>query len=236
QEALYSRWDIKRSYYDQPDGTALVTPVKSYFCPSRRSPPSLSRPGLDRAGGTDRPGSAGDYAASAGTRDGYGGEVDGWDEPNLTPANGAMICADSTVAGGRITTWKSRTTMTMIKDGASNTFLIGERHVPVDTLNADIGDGSVYNGDHHRVVGRCASDAVAETVGGARHLFDLAKGPTDMNGGPNPYQRIFGSSPTGVVNFVFCDGSVRTLTTGIPPAVLPPLAHRPHSPPRPSLG
>ena len=235
QEALFSRWDITRSYYAQPDGTVRTTPVKGYFCPSRRSPPSLSRPGLDMAGGIDRPGSAGDYAASAGTRDGYAGELDGWDSPKLTNANGAMVCADSAVAGGRLTRWKSRTSFQSIKDGTSNTFLIGERHVPLDTFNSDIGDGSVYNGDHHRVVGRCASDAVAATAGGVKYRFDLGKGPRDKDGGPERYQRIFGSNHPGVCQFVFCDGSVRVLQNGTPPATLRLLAHRADGKPVPDF-
>src|SRR5207244_2939298 len=167
---------------------------------SRRAPPSVSRPGLDMAAalGLDRPGSAGDYAASSGTRDGYGGELDGWDSPTLTNANGAMVCADSVVTAGRVTKWKSRTAFRSIKDGTSHTFLVGERHVPAETFNSDIGDGSVYNGDHHRVAGRCASDAVAATAGGVNYVFDLGKGPRDQNGGPERYQRIFGSDHPGV--------------------------------------
>jgi prepilin-type N-terminal cleavage/methylation domain-containing protein len=235
QQALYNRWDLTLSYYAQTDNVARTTPVATYFCPSRRAPPSISRPGLDLAGGLDRPGSAGDYAASAGTRDGYGGELDGWASPTLTNANGAMVCADSSVSGGRITTWRSRTSFRSIRDGLGNTFLVGERHVPAETFNSDIGDGSVYNGDHHRVAGRCASDAPVSGATGPDFVFDLGKGPRDVGGGPERYQRIFGSNHPNICQFVFCDGSVRALPNSTPPATLRLLSNRADGKPVPEF-
>jgi prepilin-type N-terminal cleavage/methylation domain-containing protein len=222
QDNLFKQWDLSRRYYDQTMGTALTTPVKTYFCPARRSPPSVSQPGVDKAGTIDRPGSAGDYACSAGDRASYGGELDGW-AASLTPANGAMICAESTVANGRIVSWRSRTSLASITDGTSNTLLIGERHVPLGTLNADIGDGSIYNGDHHRVAGRCGGPGEAAAGG---FVFDLAKGPGDKAGGTERYQRIFGSYHAGLCLFVFCDGSVHALANTIAPRTLRLLAVR----------
>src|SRR3954469_17355954 len=36
QDNLYRRWDLSRTYYEQ-NQTARLTPVRSYFCPSRRT-------------------------------------------------------------------------------------------------------------------------------------------------------------------------------------------------------
>ncbi|MBA4067202.1 MAG: hypothetical protein C0501_26550 [Isosphaera sp.] len=70
QENLYRRWDLARSYYEQP-AVARVTAVKGYFCPSRRTsagPGQLSVSGdiLVLPGGTlpHLPGATSDYAVA----------------------------------------------------------------------------------------------------------------------------------------------------------------------------
>ncbi|MBX9579716.1 MAG: DUF1559 domain-containing protein [Gemmataceae bacterium] len=68
QDNLYRQWNLAGSYYDQPRA-ARETPVKTYFCPSRRSP--SDSPGLSLSGDVDStraagslhvPGALGDYA------------------------------------------------------------------------------------------------------------------------------------------------------------------------------
>jgi prepilin-type N-terminal cleavage/methylation domain-containing protein len=72
QGLLYNRWQIDQAYYQQEDA-ARLTPVKIYFCPTRRSAstqPTASTYGDFPATGidtTNTPGALGDYAASAGT-------------------------------------------------------------------------------------------------------------------------------------------------------------------------
>jgi prepilin-type N-terminal cleavage/methylation domain-containing protein len=77
QGNLYRQWDLSRSYYQQTPAARLGI-VRSYFCPSRRSPnlaPTASilgdQPGLDSDGGASPtanvPGSLGDYAACTGS-------------------------------------------------------------------------------------------------------------------------------------------------------------------------
>src|SRR5262249_4008347 len=69
QDNLYDRWNLKRTYYDQND-TARLTPVKIYFCPSRRTSTSNGPPasisGDTPSWGNDLsaqvPGALGDYA------------------------------------------------------------------------------------------------------------------------------------------------------------------------------
>jgi prepilin-type N-terminal cleavage/methylation domain-containing protein/prepilin-type processing-associated H-X9-DG protein len=217
QQNLSARWDLTRRYYDQPDATARTTAVPIYFCPSRRQPPSLSNATVDQG----LPGSVGDYAGSGGGRLGYGGFLDD------KAADGVMIQADAVVSNNRVTRWKGRISFASVTDGTSNTFLAGERHVPRSRMNQnDIGDGSIYNGDHHRVVGRVAGTG----PNGGGYDFDLAKSPVDMNGPAgspqNRWQRIFGSYHSQVCNFVFCDGSVRAVATSTPAATLRLLAIR----------
>jgi prepilin-type N-terminal cleavage/methylation domain-containing protein len=68
QDNLYRRWDLARSYYEQP-GVSRTTPVPGYFCPSRRTasgPGQLSIDGdvLVTPNGTRLPfpGATADYA------------------------------------------------------------------------------------------------------------------------------------------------------------------------------
>jgi hypothetical protein len=72
QENLFRQWDLNRRYYDQNDA-ARLTPVRNYFCPTRRSASDASSLSGDQAilgNGTlaaNIAGSLGDYAVSLGT-------------------------------------------------------------------------------------------------------------------------------------------------------------------------
>src|SRR5262245_12388994 len=73
QDNLYYQWNLWASYYQQKD-VARTTPVKLFFCPSRRSAgsaPGLSIFGDQWSGGGPGsphvPGALGDYAANIGT-------------------------------------------------------------------------------------------------------------------------------------------------------------------------
>jgi prepilin-type N-terminal cleavage/methylation domain-containing protein len=73
EDNLYRAWDLRRTYYQQSD-LARQTPVRSYFCPTRRSAgsaPNQSVAGdIPSDGPPDTPnfpGALGDYAANVGT-------------------------------------------------------------------------------------------------------------------------------------------------------------------------
>jgi len=67
QDNLYREWDINKPYYWQNE-TARRTPVKNYFCPSRRTSSSAPKSSLsgdffgDTANPTHYPGALADYA------------------------------------------------------------------------------------------------------------------------------------------------------------------------------
>src|SRR5439155_957027 len=77
-----------------------------------------------------------------------------------------------------------------IRDGTSNTFLAGEKHVPKDMFGRlKVGDGSIYNGIWTTYSGRCAGPD-----------DPLATGPTDYRAstqGDAFDARRFGSWPPG---------------------------------------
>src|SRR5262249_18475313 len=107
-----------------------------------------------------------------------------------------------------------------VADGLSNTLLVGDKHVLVGSEGVSllpsgkyIGDGSIWNSDMLQNLGRAA---------GPRN--PLALSPTDDFGTQNI--ESFGSNHSGVVQFVFGDGSVHGLRTSIPSATLGLLANK----------
>jgi prepilin-type N-terminal cleavage/methylation domain-containing protein/prepilin-type processing-associated H-X9-DG protein len=207
QQALYAKWDLRRKYVDQLDDSVRTTPVSVFTCPARRSPGSLST--FDA-----KPGFLGDYAACGGDRLSYDGLLD-----EAPGANGAMVTALCTQTGGVLKTWRDRLRLRDITDGTSQTFLIGEKHVPVGRFGDHSGDSAMFDGDCHRTASRVAGP-------GPSYDFNLAQGPTDIAGGQERWERIFGSAHPGTCNFVFADGSVQTLSIDVSPRTLRLLAVR----------
>jgi prepilin-type processing-associated H-X9-DG protein len=168
----------------------------------------------------------------------YAGNVGEWGFMQNPPtevwagdnANGALVRGMRNSDGS----FKSRTNIDAIVDGTSNTFLAGEKHVPVNMFGrGKVGDLSIYNG-----VWTCYSGRLAGPGN------PLAKGPTDVAPASGPtsqpagwvgtyrpnknaiWARRFGSWHTGVCQFVFCDGSVKAINNNIDETNLGRLAVR----------
>ncbi len=223
---FYAGWDLNRWYYDQgetvEEGDRLrKTPVTIFFCPSRRT--ANTAPGFSITG--DRPdvqfpgsrkhyeGALGDYACCVGTNVAEDFSGDG--------GNGAVIIADwqyklPLTPPQIIDLWQSQTRFRNITDGLSHTILIGEKHVLPGTfgtntpanVQAQTGDGSIYNGDHPWVISRAAGP-----------LFPLADKDSEFNS-------QFGSWHTGVCQFAMGEGSVQPLSNDVDPLTLGQLAQR----------
>jgi prepilin-type processing-associated H-X9-DG protein len=179
---------------------AQQTTVKSFFCPTRRSP--MVAPDQITVTNTLRlpAGACGDYAVSVGTSLG-----------NDNTANGAIICChvpnppatnnddnpgyDLAV----IPSFTGYTTIASIADGTSNTFLVGEKHVvPTNFgIHAD-GDGPFYSGADYWNAQR-----------------NTAVGPAPTPQTTSSQTRRFGSYHPGVCQFVYCDGSVHAVGNNI---------------------
>jgi hypothetical protein len=253
QDNAYKRWDVQLRYYDQPNvGNPALDPtshsVPVYFCPSRRGPDV----GLSVATGTaataqdvpsspaaagytsfsHRPGGMGDYAACNGSVDSLDGNgamgisaVIAAVKPDGSAVTGtALTQLFQQPAGTRITQWRSQTSIASIKDGTSNTFVIGEKHVrPANRWGKDE-DRSIYNGQWARIFRRMAG------IGAAANLnFPLVSDPNDSWSSQTPiresFQR-FGGPHTGICQFVFGDGSVRPISTSVDDVTLTRLAER----------
>jgi prepilin-type processing-associated H-X9-DG protein len=95
--------------------------------------------------------------------------------------------------------------LTSITDGTSNTMLIGE-YMTITSLNRRSFWAYAYTSYNES----CATFAQSRTL-----LADFDKCMNSPPGGSNQCKRAWGSLHTGIINFVFCDGSVRPISTSI---------------------
>jgi prepilin-type N-terminal cleavage/methylation domain-containing protein/prepilin-type processing-associated H-X9-DG protein len=249
QENISRGWVFAIPYVQQTAAFRQMQ-VKTYYCPSRRSasdglihraeqvypgditrPPEFTPTGTadPRFAGTNQPtGALGDYAANIGE---YGHFATPPAEVCFgVNANGAMAQGALNTATGVIT---SNTDITRVTDGLSNTFLVGEKHVPQGMFGRlKVGDGSIYCGVWTTYSGRIAGIGVP-----------LGQGPTDVTPTPNlprppgstgtwrpgtdaVWSKKFGSWHPGVCQFAFCDGSVKAIRNNIDEVTLGRLACR----------
>jgi len=87
-------------------------------------------------------------------------------------------------------------------DGMTNTLLIGEKHVPPATSGKYPNDCGIFDGHHPACSQRAAGPD-----------FPLAVNDFDLNW-------RFGSPHPGICQFLFCDGTVRPISTSIDPYIL----------------
>jgi prepilin-type N-terminal cleavage/methylation domain-containing protein len=135
----------------------------------------------------------GDYAVSIGTM--------GTDFP-LTIPNGPTLVPNGAFESGQGLRWAD------IRDGLSNTILVGEKHVPRGAMSCAPWDTPLYLGQN----------GISSARAGGPD-FPLAVSVEDPGW-------KFGSSHPGICQFVFCDGSVHAIANRIDPYVLGLLTQR----------
>ncbi len=193
---IYRQMRIREPYSAQ-DPQAVQYALDVYICPSRRSAGELS---LSETVGSI--GAVGDYAGNAGSSlnlpldwAGFDVEVDGVFNSGYDSEN--PLAGD----GGLARRPKGRYKKRDIRDGLSNTIFVGEKHVESDHRGEPGGwaDGCIYNGDEPGTFMRVGGPGVP-----------IARGDMGAPGpGANP---AWGSEHSAVCNFVFGDGSTRSIT------------------------
>jgi len=189
QDAFHKQWNFKITYPNQ-SAAARDTKVAAYFCPSRRSAADAATANETMDDNTTpTTGATADYAACNGNLN-----TDYWNQ--ATPQNGVFRLYDGFPVGG--TPVMRGVKFSEITDGNSNTVMCGEKHVPPGSFGDPnpTFDGPAYNGDKQHSHRSLGSNTMART-------------PKD------PAASKFGSWHTGVCNFVFADGAVKSLRVSL---------------------
>ncbi len=196
----------------------VTTPMTAFYCPTRR--PVALYPNVVRSGGVigNNVSPAAnvartDYGINAGGDSQYNYIVQGPD--TLQQGDTTYVWPDPTAAPyliNGVSYLRSQVTMANISDGASNTYLIGEKYLNPDTY---------YTGTDN-------ADNEASTNG-----FDNDNGRCGFpNGAPMQdrpsYSDMYrwGSAHSTGARMVFCDGSVHVINYSIDPTLHSRLANR----------
>ena len=175
------------------------TPIATFNCPSRRTPapfPYVLDSSWDSYNAnTTSTVARSDYAGNAGDAN----VANFTDLTDYSQANSSTYRPD---LNGIIYS-RSEVSVAQIRDGTSNTYLVGEK-----SMNPDSYETGQSGSDNHSMYQGQDWDIVRWT------RIDLVP-YTDTRGVDYHYQ--FGSAHAGIFQMVFCDGSVHTIAVDIDP-------------------
>ena len=233
QQAQLASWDMSHGFVAQPPAFNPMVIVKAYLCPTRRGTTATSPvPGGGGWNPNNKLGAVGDYAATSGIDD-------NWVSDDPAAAPGVIITARLTSSSGSglntvVQSWKFNTAFRDVTDGASNTLLIGEKHVPLDmvgvfpkvlmithpSIDRDAAcDESLWSGSPGCVNSRALGE----------NGYEIVPDPlvhSESQPGGFQWANRFGSAHPGLCQFLFCDGSVRPLHVNTPGQVLKLLVNK----------
>jgi prepilin-type N-terminal cleavage/methylation domain-containing protein len=228
QQPAESRWDYSKRYADHPAEIRELA-LPTYCCPSRRTAADAIGQGLI-AGATASwitlPCGCRYQVRTAGTQSVSGACGDyGGNHGDLSPGssglpgdfyyggngNGVIISSHGRCASGVPVDWTDRIRLKDVTDGSSNTFLVGEMHVPSGALGKSPGDAFIFNGENVFNATRVGGP----TVPIVQNNHDEGNGLVS-----------WGSWHPTVCHFAFVDGSVRGISKAIDTEVLGNLCNR----------
>ena len=210
QTAAFEMWDLGSRYHHAPNDAARQVSIAAYLCPTRGRRGTLTRE--DLSGEPDPPGAITDYVGNAGVQ--YYPDMQGTvGEGGTSFYSGVIILQLYSIGPSPDHKLDSVITFDSIRDGLSNTLLVGEKHLVEDRYGPkfpDGADGSAY----------CCNEWTNVTrLAGVN--YPLGKGAGDTICCEN-----FGSWYPGGCQFALCDGSVRSISTAVDGDTLERLANR----------
>ena len=206
-----------------PGGVRNQTPIVTYNCPSRRPAIAFPNPHMNDwliYGSERTPTQArSDYAVNLTSTDPEDSQykADVLAPSSLAAGDANYAWADTSDHTG-ISFLRSMVKIRDVSDGTSNTYMVGEKYINPDNYmtGEDLGDNqSMYFG-HNADNARC-------TTYDDNPLLSLV--PVQDKPGFEAKWR-FGSPHPGGCNFVFCDGSIRTISYDIDPLTHSNLGNR----------
>jgi len=221
QSNFYNEWDRFAPYNDHAQSIRdRALPV--FLCPSKQSASDAVAPeststfvgwcGCTVKGDTIPSGAVSNYAGNMGDNSpgATGADTDFYWGGNGT---GVIISSRRKVddSGKPMEDWEDKIRIASISDGTSNTFMIGEMHIPQGELLASPYNGPAYHGRNYTNFIR---------VGGPG--IPLAHNTEDQRA----ISYSFGSSHEGIVQFAMADGSVRGVSTSLSTRILARLCNR----------
>ncbi|MEC9093680.1 MAG: DUF1559 domain-containing protein [Planctomycetota bacterium] len=219
QSNLYQEFNLFDSF-ETASKESVEQTLPVFVCPSRRHFETAvskemffqTRLPCGCGGGTTRiPGAAlGDYAANHGdvSSGALGASTDFYYAGNGT---GAIISVRPLCQGGMANGWIDRIKFSSLRDGTSNTFLVGEKHIPPNKFKMPPLDGPIYSGLEFSAIARVGGPGVPVV----RNKFQDT---------PEFFQ--FGSYHPQICNFAMADGSVQSISNTIDTITLGRLCHR----------
>ena len=195
QDNVYKLWNLSYPASKQVPA-AYQQQLKTLRCPSR--PPFVLSTGDFVAAG----GGLTDYAACFGT-DATGSNAN----VAIVPTANMAQSTTTDAAGQPIVKpgWTGQVNLLSITDGTSNTLLFGEKHVRPNSLRGKNEDRSVFGGQNN---------SVRRMAGIGANGDQRALMPPDAQS-PALANSSFGGPHPGVCQFVFCDGSVKAISTSV---------------------
>ncbi len=204
QQALY---DMGRGLAEAAKATAaaerMQTPLNILHCPSRRR--AILRTAIVSLCNSDDVSKNGklDYAANAGTYQ----PSDTTGPATLTEAETYTWPNPGSFDG--VVYMRSETTVADIRDGTSNTLMVGEKYLDPDAYEDSSSAGGGGDDEGAFIGWNYDNIRFVKLLSGSAAEIPLQ----DRPGYPQP--RKFGSAHSGTFNTVFCDGSVHAVSYSI---------------------